>query len=273
MAKKTSKKSAPAAREPGAPEVSGSEEDYQRFLPAARALDVRDVVPFRADASLAYHNVMRGVEAVLAREADLRRELPALDVAQVRDLPKLALGVAFAASQVDRSSPSPRTTGKLLAEARPLRELLLTSAEALARAGLVPAREVEKIREGKGPIDTATDLVDLAALYRKHAARVRGKSPVDAASIQRASALGTELLAVLKPMSAPRTRTVAPEVAQAVEARDRLWTLTVTRHALLRRAGGWLFGDRLDDHVPPLQSRVRVTRSKPPATPPPPAAG
>ena len=53
--------------------------------------------------------------------------------------------------------------------ARELRDVLLASAEALAKSGVIPARPVAKIREGKGPIDSAQDCVDLSALFLKHA--------------------------------------------------------------------------------------------------------
>ena len=40
-----------------------------------------------------------------------------------------------------------------------------------------------------------------------------------------------------------------PKLVAAVEARDRLWTLLVTRYELLWRTGAWLFG-KDDEKVP-----------------------
>jgi hypothetical protein len=59
-------------------------------------------------------------------------------------------------------------------------------------------------------------------------------------------------------------------VTSTVEARDRLWTLLVTRYELLWRTGAWLLGQKIDEKVPPLQSR-RVKRKDESAEPETPA--
>ncbi len=255
--------------ETSVPQVTGSEAAYERFLPAAKAIDARSVVPMRIDGSLAYHNVSAGVRAVMAQEARVRKELPGVAIARIAELPELALAVIFAASQVDRSPASTGATAKLLERARAVRELLLTNAEALALAGVLPAREVARIRAGRGPIDTARDCVDLAALFRKSAAAVKGRTPITADQLAEAARVGTELLGVLKPTAAKRSRTVAPDTAAAVDARDRLWTLVTERHDLLRRVGAWLFGlAAVEAQVPPLHARAAKPRKAPaPATP------
>jgi len=260
-----SKASAPPAEE--VPEVVGSQQDYERFVPVAQALDQRGLKAFRGDDSLAYHNVAEGVEAVLAREAQVREALPKVDVEELRALPNLALAVVFAASRVDRGAVPVSERNAKLARARELRDLMLSSAIALAKAGVLPLHAVQKIQKGKGPIDAAQDCVDLAALFIAHAAAVRGKTAVTATQIREASALGTDLLTILKPKAARRTSKAPAEVVSAVEIRDRLWTLLTERHDVLRRVGMWLWGEDVSDHVPLLQSRV-VARKKPAAPKP-----
>ena len=86
-----------------------------------------------------------------------------------------------------------------------------------------------------------------------------------------AAEVGSALLARLKPGGARRTRSLDGDRAARADARDRLWTLLVKRHAELWRAGAYLFGRAVDQHVPPLQSRALRTRKKSPApaaTPP-----
>ncbi|MSP59557.1 MAG: hypothetical protein EXR72_04300 [Myxococcales bacterium] len=58
-----------------ATEVIGSEEAFRRLLPRARAL-ATPIVPFRADAALAFHNLSEGVSAVVTRAAEVQAELP-----------------------------------------------------------------------------------------------------------------------------------------------------------------------------------------------------
>ena len=184
--KKTSPKppTKPAAELPDdVPEITGSQEAYERFLPDAQGIAERDVRPFRLDPSLAFHNVQRGIEALLPLADRVRAELPTVDVEQLRSLPELALGLCFAASQVDRGGGTSKQLAEPLRRAYELREMMLTSALALSAAKVLPAREVEKIQEGRGSLDAAQDCVDLAALFTKHATAVRGKTPVTAAHI------------------------------------------------------------------------------------------
>ncbi|HEU4411496.1 MAG TPA: hypothetical protein VFS43_39995 [Polyangiaceae bacterium] len=227
-------------------EAAGSEAEYERFLDAARALPKADVERLAVDPAVAYHNVKAGVEAVLAREADVRK-LPGIDLRELRELPALCLGLSFAALQVDRSSDG--QTRVLLREASVLRRTLMAGAEALAAAGLLPAAAVTKIREGQGPSDLADDCVALAALYRKHAPSLRGKTAVTAADLKRAAELGTELRTRLKPVRSRR-----PGESEA-ELRDRFWTLLARRYDRLWRAGAFVYGRReIDARVPPLGS-------------------
>lgn len=261
--KKTASKSPkPASPAPSLPPaITGSQDAYDTFLPLAQAIAKGDVVTCRADPSLAFHNVDAAMAVVLAEKARIAKELPSVDVAELASLPSLALAVAFAALEVDRDRKSDGTTAAKLAEAHPLRRKLLSSAGALADAGVIAAADVEKIRKGSGNLDAAGDLVALAALFGKHAKAIAGKSPIGAGDVKRAGALGSELLATLKPAAAKASG--AKQGAEAAEARDRLWTLLVNRHDRLRRVGTWLFGEReVDAKVPALLAHVGVKAGK-----------
>lgn len=238
------------------PEVVGSQKAYEQFLPEAEALAEDDVRPFRADGSLALQNVQMGLDSISPHIDRIKTELPKVDIAALQSVPDLALAVIYAAAQVDRSSDG--STGALIDKARTLRTLLLSSAEALAIAGILPTHEVDRIRAGTGPIDLAQDNVDLAALYTKHALVITGKTAVTPEQVTEAAHVGTELLKRLKPKG---TRSKDPAI-DAVALRDRFWTLLVTRHKELRRVGMWLWLDEVDRVVPALQSRT-VRRTKP----------
>lgn len=239
-------------------EIVGSQQAYEHFLPDAEGLTAEEVRPLRADASLAYHNVKTGMDALLPLEKRIAVELPKVNLKSLRSLSDLALGVVFAVAQVDRGADG--SMAVLLANARTIRDVLLASAEALAKSGVIPARAVEKIREGNGQIDTAQDCVDLGALFLKYAKEVKGKTAVTAAQVKAAAELGTELLKRLRRKGTKRTASAS--VTAAVDTRDRLWTLLVQRHQEIRRAGMWFWGDDVDAHVPPLQSRVMPPRKK-----------
>jgi hypothetical protein len=248
-------KSPPKTPTSPADEITGSQKAYEHFLPAAKALSGEGIRLFRADASLAYHNVKAGVDAI-APLAEIKSELPKVHTKMFLELPDLALAVVFAAAQIDRGTDG--QTPALQAKASALRGVLLPAAEALAAAGVVPAREAQKIREGKGAIDTAQDCVDLGAFFVKHAKAAKGKTAVTAAQAKDAAETGTELLKRLKPKGTRRKDSAA--VTDAVAARDRLWSLLAQRHDLLRRVGMWFWGEDVDAHVPPLQSRTAPPR-------------
>jgi hypothetical protein len=255
----TSKPTSATGPAPATPiELVGSQQAYEHVRPDAAALAADEVRAFRADASLAYHNVKTGVDALLAIETRIAAELPTLSLKGLRGLGDLALAVAYAVAQVDRGADG--STAVLLAKARELREIMLVSAEALAKSGVIPARAVEKIREGRGAIDSAQDCVDLAALFSKYSKDVKGKTAVTSAQRKDAAELGTELLKRLRRKGTKRKDSAI--VAAAVEARDRVWTLLVQRHQEVRRAGMWIWGDDVDAHVPPLQSRAMPPRKK-----------
>jgi hypothetical protein len=243
------------------PEVTGSEEEYERYLPVAQALAEGDVLSYRLDPSLAYHNVAAGVEALIAMETRIREELPKVRFEEIKELPAVTIGLCFAASQVDGQGGVTLELRAPLRRAYELREVMLAAARALALAGLLPKAAVENIVKGRGGIDAAQDCVDLAALFRKHAAAVRGKTAVTAAMITEAATVGTLLLKGLRSKNVKRDYSPKGDRKVAIEARDRLATVVAKRHELARRIAYWLWGDEMDRHVPALQARVAAKRS------------
>jgi hypothetical protein len=253
-ATKSPPKKAPAAKpdalQDGA-SPQGSAEALAEFLPEARSIPERDVRPLGGDPALALHNIDVGLAAMAPHEAALK-DLPApFDIKAMKSLQRLALGVIYAAAQVDRSSPG--TVRKLFKRAVPLRDVMLSAAVSLMKSGVLPEAKVRKIVAGRGMRDMVQDCIDLAQLFRDHAADVKGKTAITKSQIDEAALLGDQLLASLKPA---RAKARVPEaVKSAVSTRDRMWTLLVTRHRdQLRRAGYWLWLDDVDGHVPPLLS-------------------
>jgi hypothetical protein len=249
--------------------VKTAQEAFLFFLPQAEKLGKAEILPYNLDPVLALQNIQTGLKGIEPHRATLKKALPELPWAQVLDLPILAQAVTFAATQVvDR----PAELGELraqLSEASTLRTLLLSTAGALALGGSLPPVSVEKIRRGRGAIDLASDLIELAALYRKHPAAMSAQKLVTTAHLDRAAALGTELLTRLKPKG---TRVSAARSGQPdVVARDRLATLLWQRHAELRKAAYYQWGDDFERYVPALQSRRTTKKSIPPAPPAPPA--
>ena len=173
----------------------------------------------------------------------------------------------FAALQVEGKAQSLGETRALLTEAGRLRALLLGMADTLVASDIFKAQAVDKIRAGRGPIDVASDCIELARLFGNTPQAMKEQRLVRPEHIERASELGTLLLRRLTPGGARKKGTERADAAQ-VTARDRLATLLWQRYRDVRKAAYYLWGDELDTQVPPLLARVRA-RPKKPATPAP----
>lgn len=246
-------------------ESAGSEAAFERLRAEAEAIPAERVIPFRADAVLAAHNAAAGLAVVTAQRDALAKDpsAPRPDWKRLSAVVDIASALVFA---VERASEDKRSNGSLsrdLKEAWELRQLLLGDARVQARKGVFKAGDVRRIERGSGSLDAAKDCIALAALYREHAAALRGRSAVTAAEVKRAAELGSDLTQRLKPKRMKRERTKTGEQLAAAQLRDRVWTLLVERYALIERLGGWLYGRDLDAHVPSLQGRVVAPKKKP----------
>jgi len=251
-----------------APSLAGSQAQYERFLPKAKQLPAAEVKPLRNDASLLLANAGRGIDAVLEEADEVRAGLPKIKVAEIEALRDLGAALAYAAGQVDRFAPPPTDLKAMLARSVTLRALLIGTADVLVVAGILPAAQVKKIHEGKGAIDIAGDCVALAALFQKNAAAVRGKVPFTTAEVKEAAEVGSRLLAVLRPKAAGG-KPAAKELTAATDVRDRLWTLFERGwEQNVWRAGAWLYGRAVDEHVPALASRAVGKKKAKPAPAP-----
>lgn len=268
-AKKMPAKAAPVTAPVPVPKVTavGSEAAYLRYLPLAEKLAAGEVLPYRFDAVLAAHNVQLAMAALTPHRETLKRALPLLDHAALFDTLALAEAVVFAALQVEGKAQSLGETRALLTEASRLRALLLGMADTLVASDIFKAQAVDKIRAGRGPIDVASDCIELARLFGSTPQAMKEQRLVRPEHIERASELGTLLLRRLTPGGARKKGTERADAAQ-VTARDRLATLLWQRYRDVRKAAYYLWGDELDAQVPPLLARVRA-RPKKPTTPAP----
>jgi len=65
----------------------------------------------------------------------------------------------------------------------------------------------------------------------------------------------------LRPANATQSAELSAEQKDSIFIRDALWTLVEDGYDGLWRAGAWLFGRGVDEHVPPLLSR-EIARKK-----------
>ncbi len=229
------------------------------MIPLARAIPRSQVQALRADHHLASHNADLGAKALLAQAAKVKKLLPATNLDDIRQIPDIGAALVYAEVRIDHRA-APSGAKQKLARLHQLRQLLLSAAQTLAHAGLLPERKVREIHHGRGSYDAASDCVALAGLFRRNAAAIKGKHPVTRAEIDEAARLGSELSALLVPGRAHSPKRSAA-ARQATDDRNRLWTLLLQRYDELWRAGAYLFGKQaVDQHVPPLLAHVGRTK-------------
>ena len=249
--------------------LSTGEAAYARFIGRAMALPADQIVQLKSDTTLVFQNVQEGVSAVLAERARLAK-LPETDVAALEQLHLLCQALTYAAIAADHPVPTNEVSAKIQRGVA-LLGVLLPGAEALAAAGVIPAKELASVHKGHGPFAVAEHLVVLVQVFKGHAPAIAGKTAVTQAQLDEASALSTELLQVLKPAHAPARAAGAQDPAVI---RDRFFTLVVQGHDQLWRAGAYLFGrDGVAEKVPALQAhRAPVQHTRPGTKPGQPAA-
>jgi hypothetical protein len=240
-------------------EIKESEEAYNTFLSEAKELDASTIIPFRADEMLALHNVKAAQKNVLARKAELEaKKISADEIAKMAQSRAIALAVIFAVDQAERiGARSPKSSRQKRARAGLLRRAHLLIAEGCALLGLVPLDEVETIKAGNGPTDSARDCIELTAFYRRHQKALDSKTPSNPELQKEMAELGTEQLNTIVPTGAKADTTPSEELRQAQDTRDRIWTLLQGRYDLLVSAATKLVGrNKVRSLVPPLQSRI-----------------
>lgn len=259
---------APKAIEAETVAVDGVEADFLAFITEARAIDAAKVTSFRGDASLAYHNVVTGLDAVLAERAAVEASGLHVDWRALEEMPRIALGLIFAGEQIDGAAGVNHALQTDLARGRVLRDIAVGSATSLASAGVIPADSPAKLKGAAGPLNLGKQLTKIAVFFSKHGDAVKGMTPFKPELVREAAAIGARLVKTSKPAGTltPKAR----RIADAQRDRDAFAALLSQRFDLLDRAGGSRWGRSVGEHVPALQSRVRSAskpRAKKPSVP------
>lgn len=228
---------------------------YRHFLPEAQTVPADSAEVCRANVQIARVNVDRGVASIVPHLEIVRRKLPECPTREVLELPALTLGLTVAAGRVIPQASEGEIDVRF-ATFRPMRELTLQFLEICAELKLVPKASVVKIRAGRGSLDGAQDGIAIAGMFHDRRAVLEGKHPFSAEYLEAMAEHANWLVRQIKP-----TGVVARPAEYSPEAliRDQFWTMVHGRHERLREAGVVIFGlKRLDEFVPPLQSRTQA---------------
>lgn len=249
---------APKAIESEIAEVAGVEADFLAFINEARGVDAAKVTSFRGDPSLAYHNVVTGLEAVLAERDKVVASGLHVDWRALQEAPRIALGLVFACERIDGTAGVNRALQTDLARGRVLRDIALSSIASLASSGAIPADSPAKLKSTAGPLNLGKLLVKIAGFFSKHRDAVKGMTPFKPELASEAAAVGARLLKTAKPVGAIKVK--PRQLADAQRDRDAMAALLSLRLEALDRVGGSLWGRELADHIPSMQSRLHTSK-------------
>jgi hypothetical protein len=247
-------KAAPAR--PASPETAAGA--YERVAAEIDALPAERVGAVNVDVSTAVATVI-GASAKLAElRPEIVAQLPAHPINTIDKLTDYALAALYAHLQTfGRQVAGPDRVRELLAEATPLRQRLLAVADMLASLGMLESAPVAEIRTGSGHLDTANDLIALAALFDNEWARLHDRVPLEQSELERAARLGTELLVTL---GVRKVRSGdAPDIKGWADRKNRALRLMLDAYDGARRAVHYLRWqqDDAESYAPSLFARRR----------------
>jgi hypothetical protein len=246
------------AASPADPEPAAAAQAFARATPDFEALPAEDLKTIGVDVQSAVATVRAAIPRILTLREAIAAQLPQHPVALLDRLDDFAQAAWFADLLFTLSTSKDDPFADLIKEAKPLRESLLSSAELLAKFGLIDEAKVKAIRHGHSNKDTAHDLVELSEVFEEAWPRVKNKSPVELEHKQRAGHLGRQLLGLIAVREAGSTGG-APE--QVAERRVRAFSLLVKAYDETLRAVSylrWKEGDA-ESFVPPA-FKVKATR-------------
>jgi hypothetical protein len=245
----------PSPKKPAAPDTAAAA--YKEVQSEIDAMSGDDLAVINVDIPQAVSTVL----GVLPKIAPLREaivvNLPSHPIKSFDKLGTYALA-AWYTHLLTLPPASPSSPLKpLVEEAGPLREDLLSDAEALARRKLIDASVVSEIRSGQGNIDMANDLVALSALFSNNWDEVQGKTAATEAEVERAGKLGPLILAAL----GMREQGAVVTPAEAAAKKARAFTLLVRAYDETRRAVTYLrWRERDADELAPSLYKGRGRR-------------
>lgn len=252
---KTAKPNVAPARPPS-PDTAAAA--YERVAAEIDALPADRVGIVAVDISTAVSIVLGASVKLAELRPDLSAELTRPPLQSLAKLPDYALAAHYAYLQsFGTSAATADRVRELVAEAAPLRQRLLTVAEMLAALGLIDGARVAEIRSGSGNIDTANDLIALAATFANDWSKIGQQVPIQEAEVDRAAALGTELLVALGVRRVGADR--EPDAKGWADRKSRALRLMVDAYDEVRRAVAylrWKHGDA-DTYAPSLFARRR----------------
>jgi hypothetical protein len=221
-----------------------SVEAYESVAEELAALEPHEVMRVNVDLPRAAQVVFATAPGISALLPEMEQRLLDVPRARILRLPTYALAAWHASAsswRIRRLSP----TRPIAERAKPVRDHMLRSAEALARIGLLEMHRVQAARKGPGQLGLAQSMIALSALFRGEWPRIAATGFVDAREVERLSAVGQELIHAL----ACGKHELRARRAAMADGPARAFTVLWRAYDAARRAVSYLRWEHGDAHL------------------------
>jgi hypothetical protein len=229
----------PAA--PAAPAVLHYRDAYDNAQPAAKALNVEDLISVNIDLPTAVTTAVGALPEILALRDQVVKDLPNFDIKNFDLLETYTRATGHAHALYMGASAAPEAILALNEQGITLRDLLYSDATALATRGIISGDKLGDFKANVGYKNLAFDLLGLASVLRLNWDKIASKTAIQPSELDTAESIGEQLVSALG------AREQAPAAAaEQAQQRQRNFTLFAKAYDQVRRAVSFLHWDQDD---------------------------
>jgi hypothetical protein len=208
------------------------EEAYQELLPRLRGLKPDEVLRVNVDVTSTVATVLGALPGMLEWIPRIRRELPLVDVEDLRKLGDYAKAVSHTHTIYLLALRRDDELRELVREGSALRATLVADAMTLIRRGVVSSTALKQLKKRAGFKNLASDLQILAGLFRTIGDKRREvMAPLPRDELERADAIASDILRLARP-----SKGGPASASAAAKMRARAFTLLHRSYDEARRA-------------------------------------
>ena len=232
---------------------------YHVSLPELTAIARERLQVVNFDIPTAFTKAL-GAESYLSGFREQVAALPGFDITQFDRLTQYAMAMMHAHLQYRAALKRPEHVDAQLISANKWGKILQAEIRSLLARDCLPAHVLRVLKQRRGHLGTASNLLTMVALLRRHWASIAGKTALSGAELLQAEQIGEQLVFALSSRKQPLR-----DLKQLAEARQRAFTLFSRAYSQVRRAlQYWCWEtDQAERLLPTLYPRhARRGRSK-----------
>ncbi len=245
-----------------------AESSYLRVAPKIEAVRPDELPTINFDIVSGSSTILGVVDRILTFR-DRMVPLPEFDIENVDNLKDYTIS-AWYVYITNLPQPEPAEADALITEVGTLRSKFLMWSVPLVGEGVFEQAAIDKIKEGNGSKDAASDVVAFVGLYRSNWDRCRNNCGIKEADLERAALVAPRVFSIV---SQREQRQTTPTGEGFTRVR-RAWALPERAYDQCRRALAYLRHDEgdMEEIAPNFRRNSGNTKPRTSATPTPVAA-